>query len=67
MQVYDFQNEQLLGPGHRLDRQLSLKHIAVENYEKMNAKTAIDVISEPIERAVEEVDRDGSKGAYNLD
>lgn len=50
--VYEWQQQQL-SQGHRVDRLLSQRHVVVENYEKMNLKTAVDVVSEPIASTME--------------
>lgn len=45
----------------RVDRRLTKRHVDLSRYSKMNVRTAIDVVSEPIETIlIEEIDAFGS-------
>lgn len=44
----------------RVDRRLTIKHLDMNNYAKMDVQTAVDIISEPIEKVLLEIDAFGT-------
>lgn len=62
--LVDVQNWQRNYP--RVDRRLIKKHLELDNYSKMNVRTAVDVFSEAIEEVMIELDSIGSASKYDL-
>lgn len=50
----------------RVDRRLTVKHILMNNYNKMTVSTAVDVASEPIEAVLVEMGAFETSGEFSV-